>query len=132
MRPLAENIIAFVVRVPSTTASGYSTNATNYGWDSLTPWGSGIQPAQMHQLPPLVNITMVAIEEAAANRLAGTASTADSAASALGITNRSSFFTNASSYDNDLDAIGAALSSKKVPYRVFTTTVPLRGSRWSP
>ena len=132
VRPLAENIIAFVVRVPSTTASGYSTNATNYGWDSLTPWGSGIQPAQMHQLPPLVNITMVAIEEAAANRLAGTASTADSAASALGITNRSSFFTNASSYDNDLDAIGAALSSKKVPYRVFTTTVPLRGSRWSP
>jgi len=132
VRPLADNIIAFVVRVPSTTAGGYSTNATNYGWNSLTPWESGTnQPAQMHQLPPLVNITMVAIDEAAANRLAGTASTESSAASALGIDNLSSLFTTPSEYDNDLDAIGKALSSKNVPYRIFTTTVPLRGSRWS-
>ena len=132
VRPLAENIIAFVVRVPAITATGYSTNATDYGWDSLTPWVSGDQPAQMHQLPPLVNITMVAIEEAAANRLAGTASTAATAASALGIANLSSRFRTASEYDNDLDAIGSALSSKNIPYRIFTTTVPLRGSRWSP
>ncbi|MEI8312021.1 MAG: hypothetical protein WCH98_14825, partial [Verrucomicrobiota bacterium] len=34
VRPLAENIVAFVVRVPATNA----TTATNYGWDSLTPW----------------------------------------------------------------------------------------------
>lgn len=132
VRPLAENIIAFVVRVPSTSAGGYSTNATDYGWDSHTPWGSGDQPAQMHQLPPLVNITMVAIDDAAANRLAGTATTADSAASALGIANLSSLFTTASEYDTDLETIGTALSSKNIPYRIFTTTVPLRGSRWSP
>ncbi len=132
VRPLADNIIAFVVRVPSTTASGYSTNATDYGWDSLTPWESGTQPAQMHQLPPLVNITMVAIDEAAANRLAGTASTADSAASELGISNLSNLFITASEYDNDLETLGTALSGKQIPYRIFTTTVPLRGSRWSP
>lgn len=132
VRPLAENIIAFVIRVPATNSTGYSTNATNYGWDSLTAWTGGSQPAQMHQLPPLVNITMVAVEEAAVNRLAGTASTAAEAASALGISNFSPHFTTASSYDADLAALESALSAKNVPYRTFTTSVPLRGSRWSP
>ena len=132
VRPLAENIIAFVIRVPATNSSGYSTNATNYGWDSLTAWTSGNQPAQMHQLPPLVNITMVAVEEAAVNRLAGTINNPSDAASAMGITNFSSFFSTPSSYDTDLAALETALSGKNIPYRTFTTTVPLRGSRWSP
>ena len=130
--PLAENIIAFVIRVPSTDSSGYSTNATNYGWDSLTVWTNGPQPAQMHQLPPMVNVTMVAVEEAAVNRLAGNARKAEAAATALGITNLSDLFSSASSYSDDLDTLKAALSAKNVPYRIFTTTIPLRGSRWSP
>ena len=132
VRPLAENIIAFVIRVPSTSATGYSTNATNYGWDSLTAWTATNQPAQMHQLPPLVNITMVAVEEAAVNRLAGTASSASGASTAMGIPNPSTLFTTPSSYDSDLAGLESALSAKNSPYRTFTTTVPLRGSRWSP
>jgi uncharacterized protein (TIGR02599 family) len=132
VRPLAENIIAFVIRVPSTNSTGYSTNATNYNWDSLTPWSSGSQPAQMHQLPPLVNVTMVAVEEAAVNRLAGTAASASDAASAMGINNFSTLFTDEAQYDADLLRLETALSGKNIPYRTFTTTVPLRGSRWSP
>jgi uncharacterized protein (TIGR02599 family) len=132
VRPLAENIIAFVIRVPSTNATGYSTNATNYNWNSLTAWTSGNQPAQMHQLPPLVNITMVAVEEAAVNRLAGTAATSAAASSAMGITNFSTLFTDEAQYDADLLRLETALSGKNIPYRTFTTTVPLRGSRWSP
>jgi len=132
VRPLAENIIAFVIRVPSTDSTGYSTNATNYGWNSLTTWSSGSQPPQMHQLPPLVNITMVAVEEAAVNRLAGTASSASGASTAMGIPNPSTLFTTPSSYDSDLAGLESALSAKNIPYRTFTTTVPLRGSRWSP
>jgi uncharacterized protein (TIGR02599 family) len=132
VRPLAENIIAFVIRVPSTNSTGYSTTATNYGWDSLTPWSGGSQPAQMHQLPPLVNITMVAVEEAAVNRLAGSVASASGAASAMGIPDPSTLFATPSSYDTDLAALETALSSKNIPYRTFTTTVPLRGSRWSP
>lgn len=132
VRPLAENIIAFVIRVPSTNSSGYSTNATNYGWDSLTAWTTTNQPAQMHQLPPLVNITMVAVEEAAVNRLAGTINNASDASSAMGITNFSTLFTDQAQYDADLLRLETALSAKNIPYRTFTTTVPLRGSRWSP
>jgi uncharacterized protein (TIGR02599 family) len=132
VRPLAENIIAFVIRVPSTNSSGYSTNATNYNWDSLTAWTSGNQPAQMHQLPPLVNITMVAVEEAAVNRLAGIAASASDASSAMGLTKFSTLFTDEAQYDADLLRLETALSGKNIPYRTFTTTVPLRGSRWSP
>jgi uncharacterized protein (TIGR02599 family) len=132
VRPLAENIIAFVIRVPSTNSSGYSTNATNYGWDSLSAWTTGNQPAQMHQLPPLVNVTMVAVEEAAVNRLAGTAATSAAASSAMGITNFSTLFTDEAQYDADLLRLETALSGKNIPYRTFTTTVPLRGIRWSP
>lgn len=133
VRPLADNIIAFVVRVPSISAGVYSSDATDYGWDSHTSWPiAGVQPSQMNQLPPLVNITMVAIEEAAAKRLTGTATDAASAASALGISNLSALFTTPSQYDDDLETIRTALASKHIPYRIFTTTVPLRGSRWSP
>jgi len=139
VRPLAENIIAFVIRVPSTNSTGpatnsttYSTTATNYNWDSLTTWSTTNQPAQMHQLPPLVNITMVAVEEAAVNRLAGNADTPADAASAMGINNFSTLFTDEAQYDADLLRLETALSSKNIPYRTFTTTVPLRGSRWSP
>jgi len=132
VRPLAENIIAFVIRVPSTNSSGYSTNATNYNWDSLAAWTATNQPAQMHQLPPLVNVTMVAVEEAAVNRLAGTINNASDASSAMGITNFSTLFTDDAQYDADLLRLETALSGKNIPYRTFTTTVPLRGSRWSP
>ena len=127
VRPLAENIVAFVVRVPDTSA----TTATNYGWNSLTNWPSSQtnQPSTMHQLPPLVEITMVAVEEAAVNRLAGTAATAAAAATALG---GIPSFTNANDYTANLADLEKNLSSQSVPYRVFTATVPLRESRWSP
>ena len=132
LHPLAENVIAFVIRVPSSEEGVFSKSATKYGWDSLTPWSSVTQPSQMHQLPPLVNVTLVAIEEAAASRLAGNASTPAAAASALGVPNLSSLFQNASSYEDDLNTLENGLSSKGVPYRVFSSTVPLKGSRWSP
>ena len=132
LHPLAENVIAFVIRVPSSEDGVFSKSATKYGWDSLTPWSSVTQPSQMHQLPPLVNVTLVAIEEAAASRLAGNASTPAAAASALGVPNLSSLFQNASSYEDDLNTLENGLSSKGVPYRVFSSTVPLKGSRWSP
>ena len=133
-RPLAENIIAFVVRVPNTT-SGIATNATNYFWNSTNAWTIGSpQPPQMNQLPPLVEVTMVAVDEAAANRLILPTHTASLAAGALtGLTGTyRSLFANNANYSADLKSITDGLNARRVPYRVFTTTIPLRGSRWSP
>ena len=140
-RPLAENIIAFVVRVPGTNATVTSTNATNYFWNSVTTnWPTNAtQPVQMHQLPPLVEVTMVAIDEAAANRiLVGGVNTNTATAASIALTGISSapfyrsMFTNNANYSADLKRVTDGLTSKRVPYRVFTTTIPLRGSRWSP
>ena len=128
-RPLAENIVAFVLRVPTTNNP---TTATDYWWNSRTNWNSGSQPNQMNELPPFVEVTMVAMDETAVNRLAGNASTAATAASSMGIPNPSTLFTLANSYTNDLAALTAGLTSRKIPYRVFVTTVPLPGSKWSP
>lgn len=134
LRPLAENIIAFVVRVPD-TSSGIATNATNYFWDSLTTWSRTMtnQPPQMHQLPPLINVTMVAIDEAAANRLINpTVTDVTTAITALGLpSDYTSLFTTDSQYDTDLQMLENALVARKIPYRIFSSTIPLRGSRWS-
>jgi len=75
---------------------------------------------------------MVAVEESAVNRLAGSASSSSDAASKLGITGIDSLFSDSSQYDADLQQVTDGLSSKSVPYRVFTATMPLRESRWSP
>jgi uncharacterized protein (TIGR02599 family) len=119
-RPLADNIVAFVLRVPDTNNP---TTATNYWWNSLTTWSSGSQPNQMNELPPFVEITMVAMDETVVNRLAG---------NAPGVSDVSGLFTTASSYDADLATLKNMLNAKKIPYRVFVTTVPLPGSKWSP
>ncbi len=141
-RPLAENIIAFVVRVPGTNATVTSTNATNYFWNSGTTWTNTMtnQPPQMHQLPPLVEITMVAVDEAAANRLLVGTATNDAVRAAnalmtgvfLGANAYRSLFTNNANYSADLKRVTDGLNGRRVPYRVFTTTIPLRSSRWSP
>ena len=133
-RPLAENIIAFVLRVPTTANP---STATDYWWNSRTNWSSGSQPNQMNELPPFVEITMVAMDETAVNRFAGTESDMTKALTKMGISSPggtafTSLFTDLTKYTNDLAALTAGLTSKKIPYRVFTTTVPLPVSKWSP
>jgi len=126
--PVADNIVAFVARVPSTTAA----TATNYFWDSRPAWGSGDQPHKMHQLPPLVEVTMVAVDEVSAGRLLEGVNSAGGAAAALGIPEPGSLFTDEDRYDDDLATLQSGLADKGVSYRVFRTAVPLRGSKWSP
>ncbi len=126
--PLAENIVAFVARVPEESAS----TPTNYSWDSRPAWGSGNQPSTMHQLPPLVEVTMVAVDESSAARLLQGVNSASAAAAALGLPAPGTVFTDPAKYEEDLAAVQNGLASKGVSYRTFRTAVPLRGSKWSP
>jgi len=139
--PVAENIIAFVLRVPDTNAASSASGtliATNYYWDSTAAvWSGGTQTNTMHQLPPFVTVTMVAVDEKAVNRLAGTATDITTAVSRMGIsapggTPFANLFTSAASFTNDLSNLKAGLDAKHIPYRVFETTVQLPGSKWSP
>jgi uncharacterized protein (TIGR02599 family) len=80
---------------------------------------------------------MIAVDEKAVNRLAGTATDITTAVSRMGIsapggTPFANLFTSASSFTNDLANLKAGLDASHISYRVFETTVQLPGSKWSP
>ena len=132
VQSLADNILAMVVRTPTTNSP---TIATNYYWDSSTPWGSAAtQPFQMNQLPPFVNLTMVAVEEVSVNRrlVGGATASPEAASQSIAGVDVTKLFATPDKYDADLATLTNSLNKMRVPYRVFTTTVALPGSKWSP
>lgn len=135
VRLLAENIIACVIcpRL-STDTTDVSSLAADYEYDSnianaASPisWTSGSQPSCMNQLPPLVRIVLVAVDERSMIRLQGNSTTPPD----LGF-DYSKIFKFASKLDEDLATLGQALAKKNVSFRVFQTDVAIRGAKWSP
>ena len=137
---LAENIIAMVL-LPKLSKAEDSTGiklAPSYDYDSTIDLTSGNPSADAelnpkNQLPPVVQVTLVAIDEASAMRM----SNADAAnlASLLG-----NLFTSSAQFETDLrkdptnssdTSLEAYLIRHKINYRIFTTNVSLRGAKWS-
>ena len=114
---LAENIVALIFRVrdPADPAAVY------YSYDSSPATGVAIQK---HQLPPVIDVTLVAVDEQSFNRIQGSSTTAPD----LGL---ASLFQSPASYADDLAALEATLVSKGYEYRVFTTSVSIEGAKWS-
>ena len=83
-----------------------------------------------NQLPPVLQITMVAIDEASAIRLGFGAGSDD-------IFGAAAKFTKSADYSKDLlqskdpASLEATLISKRVNYRIFSTNVTIRGAKWS-
>ena len=134
---LAENIIACVVcpHLPGEMIPGSSTTGTalipqnNYEYDSRvasTPWTSGAQPVQMHQLPPLVRLVLIAVDETSMIQIMGTSTSQPN----LGFS-YSSVFQNPANLTTDIATVSAALTAKHLNSRVFQTDVPIRGANWS-
>ena len=140
---LATNIIALVflpklpsqgpVSDPTVDADGGKL-APRYRYDSTTTGdgyavaGSAAERAAVNsfnQLPPIVEVTMVAIDEASAMRL-------DNGAALPNFT-LDGLFENASLAQKraDLLTLQNRLTNAKVSYRVFSTEVSLRGAKWS-
>lgn len=130
--PLADNVIALIVwpRLSGAEDPTGTTLSTDYSYDSqlnaytLT---QGRQPLTAAQLPPVLQVTMVAITENSALRLDTGSSTPPSIIeNAL-----QGKFTQVAKYQADLDALTAELARNHLEYKVFTTSVPLRESKWS-
>lgn len=148
-RPVADNIVALIITPrlskrdeQEVKGSGSETDssplAPRYSYDSALNLNSGqtggdgrVNPK--NQLPPVLQITMVAIDELSAERLNLTESSAD-------IFALQGKFKDTSKYTSDLVVQpGAApdaslenmLIAKKVNYRIFTTNVPIRAAKWS-
>ncbi len=118
---LAENIVALVVlpKLPEEHGAPVDVLAPEYEYNSRTNWTSAKQPVQMHQLPPVVRVAMVAIDESSAQRNP----TLGSAFQDL--------FRNPAEFTNNLATVEIALRDARANYRIFQTEVPLRSAKWS-
>lgn len=140
---VAENVIALILLPKLAPADMVNTNYTN----SYTPIGgysnSSLAPAYIYnssmtnqyantldpilnthnQLPPVIQVTMIAVDEQSAVRFPGAYA---NLTSLLG-----SYFTNAANYSSDLSNVQSALVASNINFRVFTTDVMIKGAKWS-
>jgi uncharacterized protein (TIGR02599 family) len=142
-RVLAENIVAMVLLPKLTTGdqNGSYTDASlapNFLYSSTgVDTGGNPQPTvsdpnlnPINQLPPVVQITIVAVDDASFNRFVPGVS-ASSPAPAMPDLGLSSLFQDATKYGADLDQFQSNLLNAKLNYRIFSTNVSLKAAKWS-
>ncbi len=131
-RSVAENIIALIVSprspVPPKSPTGNDYDiAPNYYYDSrlyLTDSNNKLAGPTQHQLPPTVQVTMVALDERSASQY-------ETPSQSTGALVDQRWFQNVVSYDADLGELTSLLTSKRLNYEVFSTAVPIRAAKWS-
>lgn len=140
-RPVADNIVLLVVSprlaeqdvTSGTTSSTQSSTqvvriAPNYSYNSVPTSPITLpQKEWEHQLPPLVELTMVAIDAATADKLS---LLGNSGEAPLGDVLTPDLFVRAVDRVNDLRKLEKKFIDKKINYRIFSTTVVIRASKW--
>lgn len=116
---LAANVIALLILPKPATQDASAPMASDFEYDTR----DSSKADNYNQLPPLVEVVLVAIDENSARRLESGATAPDLGVSAL--------FQQADQLDADLHKLEELLASKRINYRIFRTTVPLRGAKWS-
>jgi len=123
---LAENVVALIL-LPRLSEKDDPTTialAPDYLYDSSSE-GQGSTGDPMlnskNQIPPLVDVTIVSIDSASANRLQSQNQTL----------NVSNLFASAADYEEDLESLEDELILKNLTYRIFKTTVAIQSSKWS-
>jgi uncharacterized protein (TIGR02599 family) len=129
---LAENVIALIVwpkiSAGDQAANGTTGLTTDYSYDTRK---SG---TTSNQLPPVVEVTMVTIDEASALHL-GNPSTPPN--DKVGITHSGTpLFTTATytaptQFQTDLNQMETALTASHLNFRVYQTEVAIRGAKWT-
>lgn len=124
---IGENIIALIVRPQDPQdpdlLTGYAYNSRD-GASAVDV--NGNQPVTANQLPPVMEVTLIAIDEASARRF-DTGSTEPPAITGT----LSGRFTDAEKYEEDLQAVTEKLAALNIQYRVFQTAVPILETKWS-
>lgn len=131
LNPLAENILTLVVAPRDSLEVGatsrdqtFSRIAPDFRYDSNDASSGREDFAQ--QVPPLVRVTMVAIDEAAATRFENGSSMPAELVSAL-----NGVFRRTENYAADVQQVSQALNNLNVSHKVFSSLVMLRSSKWS-
>lgn len=130
--PVAENIVLLVL-APS-FADQTTVNAapkisnlergTLYTYNSFVGSTGGAAVVEQHRLPRAVQVTLVAVDEESAKRLAE--QNGGSSPNLLGKAGVS--FANPISYDQDMNSLKQTLTEMRMNYRVFSSTVFIPGA----
>ncbi len=139
-RMIAENIIALLVLPADSLAEEYRDKlAPNYYYDTRA-WqssNSGMAGGAVnlqktrHVLPPIVDVTMVAVDEADFRRVAQI-NGIESISGFGAVDFTKGLFANASNYDRDLNTLRKNLSERtpEIKFRIFRASVRLREAKW--
>ncbi|MDR0534503.1 MAG: Verru_Chthon cassette protein C [Verrucomicrobiales bacterium] len=121
---LADNIIALILLPKLSTQDDPSGNrlSPDYLYDS-TVGKDDPSINSKNQLPPIIQVTLVAIDETSAKRM--------EKGSAMPDFGLDSLFASAANYAQDLDTLQKNLTDRHVAFRVFTTNVTISGAKWS-
>ena len=127
---LAENIVGMILlpKLPDAQLSPpytASSLAPDYVYDSSRTNSRSSDPVlnPHHQLPPVLQVTLIAVDEASALKFPAALSSLSNAMSGL--------FSDSRVYSNDLATLESYLVTRGISYRVFSTDVPIRGAKWS-
>ena len=120
-RLVAENIVLLVLRPMKAGATpGVREDlSTDYTYNSVLNASNNPQPATAHQLPPFIDVTLVAVDEAGFARQGEPA------------LDFSDLFLDVTKYDTNMDAVAKRLQDAKLEYRDFRTSIALPNSKWS-
>jgi len=123
VQQMAENVIALVVlpRMSAADAAASGVPLTSeYEYDSRLKSNSFTQLPAENQLPPVVEVVLVVIDEASAKRLGNRE-----------VAILATLFQDTSKLDSDIASLETELAREHLTYRIFRTTVALRNSKWS-
>ncbi|MDR1191322.1 MAG: Verru_Chthon cassette protein C [Verrucomicrobiales bacterium] len=136
-RVLAENVVALIILPMRSIRDPGDTLAPQFEYDSRDGSWDGNKPAQReewtHQLPPIVQVTMVAIDEDSAVKVCQDETSPD-----FGLDNlfqsvgrdQVQLQADLETLKNTLDA-GRGNNAVPLNYHIFQTNVAIRGAKWS-
>lgn len=135
VQTVAENIVALVI-TPLVPEDSKNANGTRIGENGLAPayyydtrnyqhTKNSLAEVTRHRLPPMLRLTLVALDEASAAKLEELNGQNQPN---LGVDN---LFIDATRYHEDIRTLETTLQSMQLNYRVFSTTVRIRNARWT-
>lgn len=137
-RVVAENIVALVVlpKLSSQEDPGGTALCPRYYYDSTRTDDSNsdtVDPALnwKNQLPPVIQITMIAVDEASFGRIEGGPAMPDFGYESLFETPGDLKDAAKPGYAKDITALTKTLREDKLSCRVFTTDVAIKAAKWS-
>ncbi len=136
-RPIAENIVAMIIQPREATGASTTKKPEDLSptylydtrrWQWSSPKATEASRSR-HQLPPILDISFIAVDEASFAQYASRTNIIDVSGDPKLISDE--LFVSAVKRTKDFEEIEKKLISLKLDYRIFSSTIRLRESKWT-